>query len=487
MNEASAKAKQQIVEKIRSSSNILITVSRDPSVDALSAALGLTALLNKLDKHATAIFSGAIPPALSFLEPDKLLENTADSLRDFIIALDKEKADHLRYKVEGDVVKIFITPYRTTITADDLNFSQGNYNVDLVLALGIDDKNHLDAAISAHGQILDDAVVATITAGNETSDLGSLAWHDAAASCLSEMVVGILDGLKDDKPLLDKQIATALMTGVVAATDRFSNDQTTSQIMTIAAQLMAAGADQQLIATKLRDSHEITTISEFQPTESEPASISQPVVDNDGSLGGLSIKHEEPMQASIQPTEEPIEPERELTPELAQEIINSLPKVSGEPSLGGTLSATTEEAAEEKEQLENEDQNKTILEHSYLAGSSSAAPINGIGQDEDGENVDIFSQPSVSTLPPESSQSIEQPTISTVTEPDLQQQPIVPPVVDMPLPPPLPDFSTLPPPPAPSVPPMPDFGPSAPSMPQISTLPPEDANDPSKFHIPGQN
>src|SRR3990167_5071269 len=119
-----ANARQQIVEKIRQSANILVTVGSNPSVDELSAALGLTAMINGLNKHATAVVSGTIPPAIEFLEPGKTFENTVDSLRDFIIALDKEKADHLRYKVEGDVVKIFITPYRTTISQDDLQFSQ---------------------------------------------------------------------------------------------------------------------------------------------------------------------------------------------------------------------------------------------------------------------------------------------------------------------------------------------------------------------------
>ena len=155
MNEtqSSQGPKQQIVEKLKDSSNILVTVSTSPSVDELSAALGLTILLNKLDKHATAVVSGDIPPAITFLDPEKTFENTVDSLRDFIIALDKEKADHLRYKVDGDVVKIFVTPYRTTITQDDLDFSQGDYNVDLVMALGVKDKSHLDTALMAHGRI----------------------------------------------------------------------------------------------------------------------------------------------------------------------------------------------------------------------------------------------------------------------------------------------------------------------------------------------
>ena len=35
-------ARQQIIDKIKESSNILVTVGQDPSVDELSAALGLT-------------------------------------------------------------------------------------------------------------------------------------------------------------------------------------------------------------------------------------------------------------------------------------------------------------------------------------------------------------------------------------------------------------------------------------------------------------
>ena len=113
-------AKQQIVERIKNSTNILVTVGANPSVDELSAALALSLMLNRMDKHATAVFSGAIPPAIEFLEPQKTFEPTVDSLRDFIIALDKEKADRLRYKVEDDVVRVFITPYKTIITEKEV-------------------------------------------------------------------------------------------------------------------------------------------------------------------------------------------------------------------------------------------------------------------------------------------------------------------------------------------------------------------------------
>lgn len=256
MNEGSAK--QQIVEAIKTNGSILVTVSDSPSVDELSAALGLTMILNKLDKRGTAIFSGSIPPAITFLDPAKTFEGTVDSLRDFIIALDKEKADHLRYKVDGDMVKIFITPYRTTLTDKDLEFTQGDeYNVEMVIALGVKEQDHLDKAFAAHGRILHDAVVATISTDTQPGSLGTMDWRDGAASSLCEMLVSLSEALKEDAPLLDDQIATAFLTGIVSATDRFSNNHTSSRVMTMAAQLMAAGANQQLIAAKLQEAHDI--------------------------------------------------------------------------------------------------------------------------------------------------------------------------------------------------------------------------------------
>src|SRR5438552_19117517 len=101
-----AAAKQQIVERIKQASNILVTVSYNPSVDQLAACIGLTLLLNKMGKHATAVFSGKVPSTIEFLQPEKTLEANTDSLRDFIIRLDKSKADQLSYKVEDQVVRI---------------------------------------------------------------------------------------------------------------------------------------------------------------------------------------------------------------------------------------------------------------------------------------------------------------------------------------------------------------------------------------------
>src|SRR4051812_2520164 len=85
--------KQQVAQQIKGATNVLITVSANPSVDQLSTAIATTLVLNKLGKHATAVFSGQIPSTIEFLNPQKTFEKNTDSLRDFIIALDKSKAD----------------------------------------------------------------------------------------------------------------------------------------------------------------------------------------------------------------------------------------------------------------------------------------------------------------------------------------------------------------------------------------------------------
>ncbi|HZM64155.1 MAG TPA: hypothetical protein VFB59_03415 [Candidatus Saccharimonadales bacterium] len=243
-----AQQKQQIADRLLKSNNILVTVSSNPSVDQLAACIGLTLALNKMGKHAAAVFSGAVPNTLEFLQPEKTIEKTTDSLRDFIISLDKAKADKLRYKVEDKVVKIFITPYKTSISDKDLEFSQGDFNVDIVLALGVHNQSDIDQAITAHGRILHDAVLSTINVvpGGE---LGTVNWLNAAASSLCEMVMQLLKTM--NQKVLDGQMATAFLTGIVAETQRFSNARTQPATMTISAELMAAGANQQLVATKL--------------------------------------------------------------------------------------------------------------------------------------------------------------------------------------------------------------------------------------------
>jgi len=258
--------KQQLIEKLQGATNILVTVSSNPTVDQLAACIGMTLMLNEAGKRGTAVYSGETPSTIEFLQPTATIEKTTDSLRDFIISLDMSKADKLRYKKEDKVVKIFITPYRTSLSDKDLVFSQGDFNIDVIVALGVHRQEDLDQAITAHGRILHDATVITV---NNTPDgsLGSINWQDLSASSLSEQVASLAASFENLQ--LDQQTATALLTGIVAETERFSNAKTSAATMSIAAGLMAAGANQQLVASEL-DKPEPLPEPEPEPIVEEP-------------------------------------------------------------------------------------------------------------------------------------------------------------------------------------------------------------------------
>ena len=336
-------AKSQLADKLKSANNVMVTVSRNPSVDQLASLLGLTIFLNKLGKHAAAVFSGEVPSTIEFLQPADTIEKNTDSLRDFIIALDKSKADKLRYKVEDNIVRIFITPYKTSITQEDLDFSQGDFNVDVVVALGVQQQEDLDEAITTHGRILHDATVASLTVSGE-SGLGTINWHDAQASSLCELVTELAQAMKADA--IDQQIATALLTGVVAETARFSNDKTTAQTMSVSAALMAAGANQQLVASKLE---------EPAAEKVEPAEVSDETpTDQKSEDGTLAIDHSQADEAADvpdnlelpAPQEEPAEetaPSPEPAETEASEHVSSGSRLITEPpTLGGMLTANTQ-------------------------------------------------------------------------------------------------------------------------------------------------
>lgn len=238
-----------VVSKIYEAKNILIALSSDPSVDELAAAIGLSIYFDKMGKRTTAIYSGTTPNALEFLNPEEQFTASTDALQDFVVAIDKNKADHLRYKIDGNYVKVYITPYGAKIGEEDLEFSYGDYNVDLVIALDVSNGIDLDDALREHGRIMHDATVINITTG-QPGKFGEIEWNEQSMSSISEMAAELSYAFGADYPV-GKDEATAYLTGIVAATDRFSNSKTTPTTMLTASKLMKSGANQQLIAKNI--------------------------------------------------------------------------------------------------------------------------------------------------------------------------------------------------------------------------------------------
>jgi hypothetical protein len=118
---------------------------------------------------------------------------------------------------------------------------------------------------------------------------------------------------------LDNQIATALLTGIVSATDRFSNNKTSPQTMSISAKLMQAGANQQLVATKLQEqpvplpvSTPVPSVGQQPPPMPKSSdSVPPPPVDD----GTLEVDH-----AQTENTPQPTTPQAPVSPPTEGQI-----------------------------------------------------------------------------------------------------------------------------------------------------------------------
>ncbi len=243
--------KQELVEKIKAVDNILIVTSSSPKIDYLSACVGLFQVLRDLENNPAFVYSKDIPGTINFLEPEKVIQKDPESLRDFIISFDHAKVDKFRYNQETDQYNILLTPARLqVITEADMKYRKGDFNIDLILALGIESKGNIDPAIGEHSQLINEIPLVNIVAGKKDSSWDTLCWKEESASSLSEMVYELSQAMDESKKI-SKQTANALLTGIIAQTERYKDKQTKAHTMHISAELLELGADLQLINENL--------------------------------------------------------------------------------------------------------------------------------------------------------------------------------------------------------------------------------------------
>ena len=429
-------AQEQIIAKLKESESILIAVNDSPSVDELSSALALTLAINNSGKHATAVSSGKMPDALAFLRPEKTFENSVDSLRDFIIALNKEKADHLRYKLVGDHVKIFITPYRSIISEKDLEFEQGDFNIDFVLALNVESQDRLDGALAAHGRIFHDASVGILTVGENQTNLNGTHWHAENASSLSEISVQIIESL--GKKNLTQPVATALLTGIVAETDRFSNAKATAEVMSLAAKLISSGADQQLVVSKIREAEEkagefavqknakmeeaLEEISNEKEKSSEKSSSKKEQKRN----GAFVIAHEE---AKNEAEKANLENSQNQAEDELEESLNKLKNINKPENTFAELEKV--EAPEQNQELAQENSNEDIFENPSENLENEQVQNENLVEENSAQNIsenqEALAEQNISVPTPENTQpqtfeTIEPQTAQPEVAPVFEQQ-----------------------------------------------------------------
>ena len=245
-------SKQQTSEAIRQSESILITTGQRPTVDQVAATLAMSMILRKFGKKVTTVISDSLPASVKFLDTS-IIEHSLNGLRDFVIKVDvtKSEVESLRYEVAGGKLNIFLTPANGSLSGRDVSFDYGDSDLDfdLAIVIGVGGRSRIDRIYAENPNLFSNVPVANIDFRRSNEAYGAINLIEHTASSLCEIVVALSESLRSG--MVDADIATVLLTGLMGATDKFTAPHTSAKSLTIAAQMMAAGGDQQKVVRGL--------------------------------------------------------------------------------------------------------------------------------------------------------------------------------------------------------------------------------------------
>lgn len=244
--------KQQTSEAIRQADTILVMTGQHPSVDQVTAVISLAMILRKFGKQVSAAVSDTLPSATSILDTTHVEKNLG-GIRDFVLKLDVSRAevDKLRYEVQDNKLNIIISPFKGSFAPSDVTFDYGaaQASFDLVIILGVPTRSRVDKLYEQNAEMFSQIPVVNIDYHRSNENYGAVNLIDPNASSLCEILVALSESLQGG--IIDSDMATALLMGIVASTDRFTAAHTTSKSLTVAAQMMAAGAKQPAVMKAL--------------------------------------------------------------------------------------------------------------------------------------------------------------------------------------------------------------------------------------------
>ncbi len=236
---------EEIRKLISDSKNIYLIPSQTNEPESLTSALALFYTLKELNKNVNLIVED-FPEKLSFLIPS--LEFIS-SPKNFVISIPKNIADvsQIYYEKNEENLKIHLTVDRGRLKKEDISFYFSEPKPDLVITLGIKDlQSQLSERLDSFGFILDTPIL-NIDNNLENLKFGKI--NIIEQKSISEMILEITKSI--DENLINKDVASCLLTGLIIYYENFKSKKTTHEIFQICSDLTKKGASHHQIADNL--------------------------------------------------------------------------------------------------------------------------------------------------------------------------------------------------------------------------------------------
>lgn len=260
---------QQIFEQIKKANNILITFSRTWNGDAVASALALFLFLKKLDKNVEIVAEkyeaneiiGTEPKNLfSFLPSFSEIKNGMENLRKFIISLNitNAKVSQIKYKLEKNSLNFIISPQDGFFTEDDITSSTEGFKYDLVITLDSPDLESLGKIYDNDTEFFYKTSIINIDHHSDNEEFGQINFVELNAVSTSEILFSLFESYS--REMIDENIATCLLTGIIYKTKSFKTPNITPHTLMSTSQLISMGAKREEIVNKLYRSRSLSVL-----------------------------------------------------------------------------------------------------------------------------------------------------------------------------------------------------------------------------------
>jgi len=232
---------QQIKQTIDEAKRIIICLPKNSKPDNITAALTLKHILTSLDKTVEVISDNFLPsPEIKFLDSVSSVKPQLPALKQLVISIATKNTPlkEFSYNVGDENLEIFIEPEHGNYSPEDVKTQKIDYKFDLIITLGV-------ASLESLGEVFRQApdffyTVPTINIDFRPSNerFGQINLIELGKAAVSEIIYDLVLEIWEESVLND-QLATYLVTGIISETNGLKSPQLTPQLLTKVSKLIA--------------------------------------------------------------------------------------------------------------------------------------------------------------------------------------------------------------------------------------------------------
>jgi len=243
MNETQAQA-QALIEK---SQKICCITPKHSGGDGVMAVLAMQQWLVGMGKSVKAVFPGEIPENYNFLAHKEVI--TPEFSRQGNLVISVAGQENLNYEINaaGEIV--------LPVDQKDVKMRQEQEKYDLILCFEVSQLSDLGAIYTDQIDFFQQTPLVNIGTDPRNDNYAKFNLVDPSKSSVSEMCYELM---KDTEMSAD--LATTLLTGIIAGSESFLSENTTASAFAVASKLQLLGANQSDIIENLYKKKSLKTL-----------------------------------------------------------------------------------------------------------------------------------------------------------------------------------------------------------------------------------